>query len=222
MEAFDEVPHDGLIVKLQRLGVIRCLLQVLTDYFKGRRHFVIKGNTKSTKLDNKSDVPQGSDLGLLLFCIFINDLPSVFKSSYCLMFADDLKFLTINAAMSETILHLKRLQNWTTENWMEIAKMKNIFIKFKGSHSMFVLNDKQLLSDAYMKDLGVNICPEFSWSYRVNEKSKQQKNPLFHTEDHGCKNKDILQIESVQDNDNADAKLCFHLHHAIKKYESHY
>ena len=37
-KAFDKVPNEGLIVKLQRLGVSGCLLRVLTDYFKGTKH----------------------------------------------------------------------------------------------------------------------------------------------------------------------------------------
>ena len=37
-------------------------------------------------------MPQWSNLGPILFLIFINDLPSVLKYSECLLYADDAKF----------------------------------------------------------------------------------------------------------------------------------
>ena len=69
VKASDKVPLAGLIVKLQRLGISGCFFQLLTDYLKGRKHFVTIDNTKSTTLDIKSGVPEDSILGPLFFCI---------------------------------------------------------------------------------------------------------------------------------------------------------
>ena len=56
---------------------------------------------------------------------------------------------------------------------------KNIFIKFKGSHSSIALND-ELLPAAHVKDLGVDICPELSWNCHASDKIKKaNKIPYF-------------------------------------------
>ena len=93
-KAFDKVPHTELLHKLEKMGVGGCFLQVLVDYLTNRKHYVRNGNCSSTKLIIPSGVPQGSILGPVLYCFFINDLPNAFRKSYTLFFADDLKFVT--------------------------------------------------------------------------------------------------------------------------------
>ena len=77
-----------------------CLLQVLDDYQKNRKQFVRVDNVISETPDVTSRVPQGSLLGPLRFCIFINDLPDALSFSYPYIFADDLKLLSINKCIA--------------------------------------------------------------------------------------------------------------------------
>lgn len=54
---------------------------------------MVLGNAVSDWAIVQSGVAQGSVLGLILFVVFINDLPKVVKHATCKLYADDCKLL---------------------------------------------------------------------------------------------------------------------------------
>ena len=87
-KAFDKVWHEGLIFKLKSYGVEGNLLKLLENYLTDRQQRVAVNGRTSSWQNIYTDVPQGSVLGLLLFLIYINDLPDGL-TSMCKIFADD-------------------------------------------------------------------------------------------------------------------------------------
>ena len=77
------------------IGVGGCLLETLIDYLKHRQRYMRVDNSSSKILDITSGVLQGSLLGPLVFCIFINDLPDVLMFCESFIFADDLIILAV-------------------------------------------------------------------------------------------------------------------------------
>ena len=88
-KAFDTLDHSILLSKLKYYGVTGCSYDPLSSYLTDRSQYVEFSGHKSDTLSVSTGVPQGSVLGLLLFRIYINDLPFVNNIFDMLMYADD-------------------------------------------------------------------------------------------------------------------------------------
>ena len=87
-KAFDCLPHDFLIAKLEAYGSGRSSFLLPLSYLKdSKQSLKIEGILSSFQLI-KSGVPHRSILGPIVFCIFINDLSYSMQNDLC-NFADD-------------------------------------------------------------------------------------------------------------------------------------
>jgi hypothetical protein len=87
-KAFDTVAHEGLLLKLERLGVSGTLLEWFRSFLTDRKQRVVVGSSASAYAPVSSGVPQGSVLSPLLFICFINDAFDVVEN-HLDVFADD-------------------------------------------------------------------------------------------------------------------------------------
>ena len=87
-KAFDKVPHDLCIYKLNKFGISGNAFKLLANYLTNRKQQVRIGAAVSSHLEVSSGVPQGSLLGPVFFITFNNDLPSSLTNS-CYGNADD-------------------------------------------------------------------------------------------------------------------------------------
>ena len=89
-KAFDKVPHQRLISKLQAYGIDDNVLLWIYNFLRNRTQRVCVRGTYSNVSPIISSVPQGSVLGPILFIVYINDLSDHIQSSLW-TFADDTK-----------------------------------------------------------------------------------------------------------------------------------
>ena len=118
-KCFDTVPHRRLLHQLQGYGINNQIIQWLPDFLIGRKQCVFVQCTFSEWMLVLSGIPQGSVLGLLLFVIYINELPKIVNSTIYL-FADDTKiFRNINSPKDTKILQedLDKSQEWSN-TWL--------------------------------------------------------------------------------------------------------
>ncbi|BHF68892.1 NAD-dependent protein deacylase sirtuin-5, mitochondrial [Sparganum proliferum] len=80
-KAFDRVDHALLLLKLSSFGKGDELLKFISSYLGTRTQRVKISNAISNLTCVKSGVIQGSVLGPLLFCLFVNDVPDLFQNA---------------------------------------------------------------------------------------------------------------------------------------------
>ncbi|KAK3870886.1 hypothetical protein Pcinc_023912 [Petrolisthes cinctipes] len=87
-KAFDKVPHQRLLHKLEFYGIQGQLLHWIRTFLTTRKQRVVLDGSQSPSVPVTSGVPQGTVLGPLLFLSYIND-PPLSLSSTTRLFADD-------------------------------------------------------------------------------------------------------------------------------------
>ena len=162
-KAFDKVSHTKLLQKLTKYGISGQLHQWVSSFLLKISQTVVLGGTRSTEIALASGVPQGSVLGLLLFAVFINDLP-LSVSSHVRLFADDyIVYKAITKAEDALTLQedLNQLDTWAYQWSMsfhhekcELIRVTNNRQPIKAQHILNKHNPKGVDAKKY---LGISI-----------------------------------------------------------------
>ncbi|GBN84643.1 putative RNA-directed DNA polymerase from transposon BS [Araneus ventricosus] len=174
-KAFDSIDFRILLNKLHGLGFHVNLTDWLHSYLCNRSLYVYFNNAVSREFSGTSSVPQGSNLGPLLFILFINDLTSVFKYSECLLFADDLKlFSSMNSNLDAVLLQsdLDCLFKWCTVNKLHLNIEKCSILSYTRKsqplNHVYKINDLVLSRSDSVTDLGIIFDTKLDFSQHIN------------------------------------------------------
>ena len=173
-KAFDKVPHQRLIKKLQAYGITGHLLAWFTDFLSDRRQAVQVDNAVSDWLPVISGVPQGSVVGPILFNIFVNDLPSRIHSGI-LLFADDTKIERIISNQQDHDILQQDVQiasQWAHENQILFNIDKCVVIHFGRTNPRYTyqLEGVPLLPSECEMDLGVYVDSALKFQRHIDTK----------------------------------------------------
>ena len=138
-KAFDTINHDILLYKLRNYGIRGTALSWFKSYLSNRQQYVFIDNNKSSMLNIRCGVPQGSILGPLLFLIYINDIMKSSSLISFILFADDTNILYSHKHLPELIntlnTELINVSSWFKCNKLSLNIAKTNFIHFQTSHS---------------------------------------------------------------------------------------
>ena len=121
-KAFDTVDHQILLQKLQLFGIDFATLKWFRSYLTDRKQRTSVNGTISDHHPIVCGVPQGSILGLLLFLVYINDLPTWCLSSTPRMYADD-TCLTLSARNPEDLQSQLNSDLVEIQTWLQAKKL---------------------------------------------------------------------------------------------------
>lgn len=174
-KAFDLVDHNLLLLKLSKFGLSPSYVNFFNSYLRNR-HFRVKvGNHGSSEHSIPSGVPQGSNLGPLLFIIFFDDIKNVI-SSQIQIFADDLK---ISRIINEPEDHLSLQKDidsvihWCSRNGMHCNIDKTVVVTYSRKHDVRYYNYKvnsSVISRKHVhRDLGVLFDNKLNFDVQIQK-----------------------------------------------------
>lgn len=174
-KAFDRIDHGIILIKLNDFGFDESLIALIKSYLANRIQYVSYNGFDSKQFIATSGVPQGSNLGPLLFLLFINDLVQIIDCEKVL-FADDLKIYHAIENVEDCIFiqnQLQKIEVWCEENNLQlnIQKCKSLTFTLKKQYTEFTyqLKSTDLSRCESIKDLGIVFDSKMSFNEHIKQ-----------------------------------------------------
>ena len=185
-KAFDTIDHAILLRKLQIYGVDQNGIKFFESYLSNRSQRCCVNDELSEAVPITCGVPQGSNLGPLLFLIYINDLPNCLNRASPRMFADDTNIsIAANSVMElEPLVNseLKNLHQWLVTNRLSLNIAKTEFMIIGSRQRLLVHSNEHINIEIdgiaikkvnETKSLRLQIDEHLTWARHVENISKK-------------------------------------------------
>lgn len=160
-KAFDQIDHYILLYRLEYFGLSDSLLNLLKSYLINRKQFVVYEGLQSFFITPSSGVPQGSNLGPLLFLLFIDNLARAINCQK-LFYADDLKLFNLINSVNDCLIlqnNINIITDWCVNNHLYLNVSKCCVMSFtkrmQSIEYQYQINHTALIRSLEIKDLGI-------------------------------------------------------------------
>lgn len=177
-KAFDTVDHQLLIRKLDSYGIRGTVNKLLESYLTNRYQYVTIGDYNSPLCHISTGVPQGSNLGPILFLLFVNDVARLKLHGKLRLFADDTAVFyrgtDCDTICNQIKADLEVLLEFFGENVLSLNLTKTKFMLIHTPrrripiHIPVTIHGHDLEEVYEYEFLGLTIDATMSWSAHIN------------------------------------------------------
>ncbi len=193
-KAFDTVDHEILLKKLHLYGIKGTTYAWFKSYIQNRKSICLMNGKKSHATEITCGVPQGSNLGPILFLLYINDLPKCLETTKANLFADDTNLSCAGLDANEIETKLKRdlenVHSWLRCNKLTLNDSKTEFMIIGSRHHVIKFEDIPKISLAIRdnnikrvtnkRSLGFIIDDQLKWVYTLTHNVKKSQKILHY------------------------------------------
>lgn len=174
-KAFDVVPHQRLLQKLNYCGIRNKPLGWIKAFLTNRSQRVVVKGKSSPWMPVLSGVPQGTVLGPHLFILYINDITETINSTTRLFADDCIMYRPINSPNDKVSFQsdLTKLVNWSHKWGMKFnatkCKVMRISRKRQPGKANYSMLGETLEEVSEEKYLGVILQNNLKWNKQSHQ-----------------------------------------------------
>ena len=184
-KAFDCLPHELLIAKLDAYGFDKSSLKLIHSYLLNRNQRLKINDRYSSWNEILFRVPQGSILGPLLFNIFICDMFYFLQDFDIANYADDSAPYCEDKSAQFVVNNLKQLPTilfkWLNNSYMKVNTGKSHLLPSGNSRATATTDNSYIESEDEQVLLSITIDSNLTFENHINsicKKASQKLNAL--------------------------------------------
>lgn len=185
--AFDKVPRNGMIYKLNNMGVSTKIVKLIEAIYKDTKSAVWTGDQFSNYFNTHTGVKQGCVMSPLLFALYINDLHETLGGGLdingvnirLLLYADDIVILADDVKKLQKMID--ELEKYCALWNMEVNISKSEIMVFRkggrlASQEKWMYKNEPLKIVNEYSYLGVILTPQMVFKKHLEKRNSSAKN----------------------------------------------